>query len=172
MTPQVDSTYLAATTQAVAQGSTSILMVAFFRNSLQLAMPFIVPALLLICVDLVFGCMAAKRRGEEVRTSRAIRRTVDKIVSYTCWVILSASLAVAFDFPLLNKIILGIVMFVELLSVITNYFCMRGKKITGLWEAMLRIVGKKVDADLSGVKIEDYDTNDRTDLPKGGVHNR
>ena len=155
MTPQIDSTYIAAPAQAVAQGSTSILMVAFFRDSLELALPFIVPALLLILVDLIFGCMASKRRGEEVRTSRAIRRTVDKLVSYTCWVILSASLAVAFDFPLLNKIILGLVMLVELLSVISNYFVMRGKKISGLWETALKILGKKVDADLSDIKIEE-----------------
>lgn len=152
---QIDSTSTTVTTQVAAQGSTSILMVAFFRNSLQLAMPFIVPALLLIFVDLIFGCMAAKRRGEDVRTSRAIRRTVDKIVSYTCWVILSATLAVAFDFPALNKIILGVVMGVELISVVTNYFFMRGKKITGIWETLLKIVGKKVDADLSDIKIED-----------------
>lgn len=159
MIAQIDSTYTAATAQAVAQGSTSILMVAFFRDSLQLALPFIVPALVLILVDLIFGCMASKRRGEDVRTSRAIRRTIDKIVSYTCWVILSASLAVAFTLPSLNKIILGIVMGVELISVITNYFAMKGKKITGLQETLIKIAGKKVDEDLSGIKIEDDGTN-------------
>ena len=152
-----DSTYIAATAQATAQGSTSILMVAFFRDSLQLALPFIFPCVVLIIVDLMFGCAAAKRRGEDVRTSRAIRRTVDKIVSYTCWVILAATLAVAFDMPVINKVILGIVMGVELLSVVTNYFAMRGKKVIGLWEALMRILGKKIDTDLSDVKIEDDD---------------
>ena len=80
---------------------------------------------------------------------------VDKLVSYTCWVIISASLAVAFDFQLLNKIILGIMMLIELLSAISNYFAMRGKKITGLWETILKITGKKIEADLSDIKIED-----------------
>ena len=58
---------------------------------------------------------------------------VNKLVSYTCWVVISASLAVAFDFPLLNKIILGIVTLIELLSVISKHFAMRCKKITGMW---------------------------------------
>lgn len=80
---------------------------------------------------------------------------VDKLVSYTCWVIISASLAVAFDFPLLNKIILGIVTLIELLSVIIKHFAMRGKKIIGLLETILKIAGKKIEAYLSDINIED-----------------
>ena len=71
--------------------------------------------------------------------SKNISYDVDKLVSYTRWVIISASLAVAFDFPLLNKIILGIVTLIELLSVISKYFAMRGKKIMGLCETILKI---------------------------------
>lgn len=151
---QVDSSYVAP---LGVQGATAVLMVSFYHDALSIAFPFIIPALILIVVDLIFGCQASKKRGEEVRTSKAIRRTMDKLISYTCWVLLSATLAVAFSFPALNKIILGIVMGVELISVISNYFAMRGKKITGLWETMLKILGKKIDTDLSDVKIEDND---------------
>ena len=154
-TPQIDSTYAAPVGSMVVQGGTSVLIGTFYQEALSMAFPFIIPALILIVVDLVFGCAAARRRGEQVRLSRAIRRTMDKLISYICWIILSATLAVAFDFDALNKIVLGIVMGVELLSVISNYFTAKGKKITGLHDAFLKNVGKKIDADLSDIKIQD-----------------
>lgn len=149
-----DSTAV-ATSSLVAQGSTSVLLLTFYHNAIQLAFPFIIPALILILVDLIFGCSAAKKRGEIVRFSRAVRRTLDKIVSYTCWVILAATLSVAFSLAALNKIILGVVMGIEMISVISNYFEIKGKKVTGLWDVMLKIAGKKLDEDLSDIKIED-----------------
>lgn len=155
MTPQIDSTYTVPAGNMVVQGSTTILIATFYHDALSVAFPFVIPCLILIVVDLIFGISASKRRGEEVRTSRAIRRTMDKLVSYTCWVVLASTLAVAFDFPILSKIILGIVMGVEMLSVIANYFTMRGKKITGLWETVMKVVGKKIDTDLSDIKIEE-----------------
>ena len=151
---QTDSTAV-TTTAIAAQSSTSAILVGFYHDALHIAVPFIFPCLALIVADLVFGCAAAKRRGETVRASRAIRRTGDKLVSYTCWVILAATLAVAFSLPSLNKLILAVVMCVELISVISNYFAMRGKKVDGLWQTFLKVLGKKVDADLSDIKITD-----------------
>lgn len=150
-----DTTSVAATSQVVAQGSVSALLVSFYHDALDLAFPFIIPALFLILVDLLFGVQAAKRRKEDVRISRAIRRTIDKMVSYACWIILSATLSVAFALPNLSKIILGIVIGIELISVVTNYFTMRGKKVSGLWETAMSIIGHKVGEDLSTIKIED-----------------
>ncbi|MEG2366466.1 MAG: hypothetical protein RSB29_06950, partial [Alistipes sp.] len=46
-------------------------------------------AAILVLVDLRFGILAARQRGEKIRTSRAIRRTVNKVVDYICWILLS-----------------------------------------------------------------------------------
>ena len=42
-----------------------------------------VAAVVIVC-DLFFGCEAARKRGERVRISRAVRRTVNKMCEYLC----------------------------------------------------------------------------------------
>lgn len=117
--------------------------------------PFLIVALLLIIVDLVFGIAAARKRNETVRFSRALRRTVNKLVEYACWVILAASLAVAFDYKPLNWILLAVVIGNEMISILTNWLFVHGKKVTGLQDFFLALLGKKLDADTSGIHIED-----------------
>ena len=117
--------------------------------------PFLIVALLLIIVDLVFGIAAARKRNEIVRFSRALRRTVNKLVEYACWVILAASLAVAFDYKPLNWILLAVVIGNEMISILTNWLFVHGKKVTGLQDFFLALLGKKLDADTSGIHIED-----------------
>lgn len=143
------------TSATVAQGSVSVLAVTFLRDTLVLMTPFIFIAVVLIAVDLVFGIAAARRRGETVRLSRAIRRTVNKIVEYACWIILAASLAVAFELNALNWILLAVVIGNELISIITNWLITRGKKISGLEKFFLKILGEKINADTSDITIED-----------------
>ena len=43
-------------------------------------------AFALILGDLRFGICAARKRGEKIRGSRAVRRTINKMVDYICWV--------------------------------------------------------------------------------------
>lgn len=88
-------------------------------------------AIVLIIVDLRFGIRAAKIRGEEIRFSRAIRRTGNKIVDYTCWLLLAVSIGRAFgtDFniEILPSIILALIFGIEINSCIGNYFKIQGK---------------------------------------------
>ena len=111
-------------------------------------------------MDLIFGIAAAQRRGESVRVSRAIRRTVNKLVEYACWVILAASLAVAFNFKSLNWIILSIVIGNEMISIFSNWMFVHGKKVSGLQDFFLKLLGKKLDTDLSDIKIEDAENTE------------
>lgn len=144
-----------STSATIAQGSVSVLAVAFLHDTITLMVPFICIAIILIIVDLIFGIAAAQRRGESVRVSRAIRRTVNKLVEYACWVILAASLAVAFNFKSLNWIILSIVIGNEMISIFSNWMFVHGKKVSGLQDFFLKLLGKKLDTDLSDIKIED-----------------
>lgn len=82
--------------------------------------------IILIVADLRFGVMASKKRGEKIRTSRAIRRSVNKLIDYTCWVLLACALehtfAVPFHIPLVPTLVMLIVYGVEIDSIFSNYF--------------------------------------------------
>lgn len=90
-------------------------------------------ALVVVFVDLRFGIRAARVRGETIRTSRAIRRTINKIVDYICWILLAGVLGRAFgkpfSIPLLPLIVLLVIFGCEINSCFANYFESRGRKM-------------------------------------------
>lgn len=142
-----------STGAVVAQGGATAVAIAFFQNTLLNMIPYAFVALVLVLVDLYFGIKAARHRGEAVRTSRAVRRTVGKLFEYSCWLLLTETLAVAFGAKWIEWVILGIVVGVELLSVINNYLEIHDKKIVGF--NIFKIIGDKVGADLSDVQVVD-----------------
>lgn len=83
-------------------------------------------AFVLIMVDLRFGIAAAKVRGEKIRKSRAVRRTVNKMVDYLCWISIAWVLGDTFGkqlhIPLLAVIVMAVVCLIELSSIFDNYF--------------------------------------------------
>ena len=89
-------------------------------------LPFLLLAILLIAIDSRFGIQASKKRGETIRTSRAIRRAINKFVDYICWITLAGMLGqtfgVVFHIPLLSMIVLLVVYTIELSSIFNNYF--------------------------------------------------
>ena len=94
---------------------------------------FALAGLIIVFADLRFGIEAAKVRKEVVRRSRAVRRTFNKIVDYTCWILLASSLDHAlgepFNIPILSAMIMLVVFGVEVNSCFSNYFEAKGKKI-------------------------------------------
>jgi len=89
-------------------------------------------ATILVFADLYFGILAAKKRNEIVKISRAIRRTLNKFASYIIWIILAHTIGQAFSpfgIDLLPLSILVIVYIVELESIYSNYFHSKGKLI-------------------------------------------
>lgn len=113
-------------------------------------------ALMLIFADLRFGVLASKKRGEEVRFSRAIRRTMNKIVDYICWLLLAGAIAKAlgnsFDIHLLDEVILMVIFGVEINSCFSNYFEANGKKFK---VDIFKFLSKKTDI----IEIEDNEKN-------------
>ena len=146
-----------STESALLQGGTSVVMTAFLYEVIADMLPFLIVAVIVILVDLIFGIRAAQHRKEEVRYSRAFRRTVSKMFEYVCWVTLSSSLAVAFKFPALEWIILGAVILNEVVSIASNWCEIHGIRIKGL--NLPKIIGEKVGVDLSDIEIS-FD-NDR-----------
>jgi hypothetical protein len=94
---------------------------------------FALAGLIIVFADLRFGIEAAIVRKEVIRRSRAIRRTFNKIVDYTCWILLASSLDHAlgepFNIPILSALIMLVVFGVEINSCFSNYFESKGKKI-------------------------------------------
>ncbi len=86
--------------------------------------------ILLVFCDLRFGVLAAKVRGESIRKSRALRRTCNKLVDYTCWILLSIGIEFAFgislNIPLIPVFVMLVIYGIELNSVFQNYFDYRG----------------------------------------------
>ncbi|MEG1588624.1 MAG: phage holin family protein [Mucinivorans sp.] len=117
-------------------------------------------ALVIVFVDLRFGIRAARKRGETIRTSRAIRRTINKIVDYMCWILLAGVLGEAFgepfDIPMLPLIVLLVVFGCEINSCFSNYFESRGQKMQ---VNIFKLFAKKADI----IEPEETNTNKPTD---------
>lgn len=152
-----------STESALLQGGTSVVMTAFLAEVIADMLPFLIVAIVVILVDLIFGIRAAQHRKEEVRYSRAFRRTVSKMFEYVCWVTLSSSLAVAFKFPALEWIILGAVILNEVVSIASNWCEVHGIRIKGL--NLPKIIGEKVGVDLSDIEIS-FDDDKQNDENK------
>ena len=144
-------TEMQSTESAVLQGGTSVVMTAFLTEVLADMLPFLIVAVVVIVVDLAFGIRAARHRNEQVRWSRAFRRTMSKLFEYVCWITLSSSLAVAFHFPALEWVILGAVLLNEVVSIASNWCEIHGIIIKGL--NLPKIIGEKVGIDLSNIEI-------------------
>lgn len=141
--------------QAIVEGTVSSMMVVFLHNTLYALIPYFFIIIAIVILDLVQGIRAAKKRKEEIRVSRAIRRTVSKLFEYVCWILFAGSLLTATSSQWLFYVILVIPFVTEFYSIITNYLFASGKKITGfnLW----KIIGGKLGIELDDVKVEDIE---------------
>lgn len=122
-------------------------------------LPFLLLAIMLIAIDSRFGIKASRKRGEIIRTSRAIRRAINKFVDYICWITLAGMLGqtfgVVFHIPLLSMIVLLVVYTIELSSIFNNYFFYKGIK--------LKFDGLKFISKITKVNVEDVITKDNND---------
>jgi uncharacterized membrane protein len=93
---------------------------------------FLLLAIILILGDLRFGIAAAQKRGEKIRPSRAVRRSLNKLVDYICWLSIATVVGVnfgsVFGLPLLSVIIMAVVCIIEMSSIIDNYLEYKGIK--------------------------------------------
>lgn len=109
-----------------------------------------------ILVDLRFGILAAKVRGETIRTSRAIRRTLNKAVDYLGIVTLAEMLwrtyGAEIGTPVVSMGVLFVLYGVEISSILNNYFEYKGLP----WRIdILKFLRKKSDlADAIDTKDE------------------
>ena len=115
-----------------------------FVEFYQALLPYLILAVVLIIADTRFGVEASIKRGEQFRPSRMIRRAINKLVDYICWITLAGvvgnAFGTVFGIPILSAIILFVIYAIELTSCFNNYFEFKGinKKIN-VW----KLFGKK-----------------------------
>lgn len=94
--------------------------------------PWLLLGAVLVLVDLRFGILASRRRGETIRTSRAVRRTVNKMMDYLCWVtvaeLASRTFGVTIGVPVVSMGTLFVIYAIEFNSCMNNYFEYKGIK--------------------------------------------
>lgn len=105
--------------------------------------PWMVLGLVLVLVDLRYGVLAARVRGEEIRLSRAWRRTINKMIDYLCWVtvaeLMSRTFAVSLGAPVVSMTMLFIIYGIEISSCVNNYFEYKGvRKRFNFWKFINR----------------------------------
>ncbi len=113
----------------IISGATSAFLAPLIDGWEQLTI-WMLLALVLLLADLKFGISAARKRGEKIRRSRAVRRTINKLVDYICWLSIAWCIGHTFGeslhIPTLAIIVLAIIYSVELASILDNYFEYRG----------------------------------------------
>lgn len=99
--------------------------------------------MVLVLVDLRYGVLAARRRGENIRFSRAWRRTINKMLDYLCWVtvaeLMSRTFAVSLGVPVVSISMLFVIYGIEVSSCVNNYFEYKGiRKRFNFWKLLKR----------------------------------
>ncbi|MBO4924485.1 MAG: phage holin family protein [Bacteroidales bacterium] len=140
----------------VMQSSISATAVVFLQEAVLRMIPYSVPALFLIALDLLYGVRAAKYRGEKVRISTAIRRSVTKCFSYVCWIIIASTLALAFKKDILEWVVLGVVYFNEMASIVGNYLQTKGIEFSfvGFYRWLLKVIAGKAGEAMDSAEAE------------------
>lgn len=111
--------------------------------------PWLLFGAVLVLVDLRFGILAAKKRGEQIRHSRAVRRTVNKVIDYLSWVTLaelaSRTFGAAMGIPIVSIGTLFVIYAIEFNSCVNNYLEYKGiKGKFNIW----RLIKKKKVSDI------------------------
>lgn len=137
----------------ILEGGISATMIAFLQKAVLRMIPYALPALVLVALDLVYGIKAANHRGEKVRLSTALRRTITKIFSYICWLVLASTIALAFSKEWLEWLVLGVVFANEFLSIIGNYLETKGLEISwkNVNKALFHFGAQKAGLDDTGI---------------------
>lgn len=128
---------------------------------------WLIVAFVLVLADLKFGAQAAMKRGETIRGSRVIRRTVNKMVDYICWIsiawVLGNSFGRVFEIPLLVAIIMLIVCSIEISSIFDNYFEYKGlSKRFNVWKFFSKLFRISAIEESIEDKSEENDKNNET----------
>ena len=116
--------------------------IGYLDAALGEVMHWLIPVVMIILADLVTGVSAAKARGEAVRFSKGARRTINKLMSYSCWLICCVALNQCYDTRWVAWVGMGIVFLIEGTSFLSNLLEPHGIRLSV--RGLLRVVGEKI----------------------------
>lgn len=102
---------------------------------------YAVPTIFVIFADLYWGICAAIKRKERVTVTSAFRRTFNKIIGYSCWIVFSVSIGITYDISALPKLMMLLVFILEGSSCANNILDKYNKRISV--KGILSVIGKK-----------------------------
>lgn len=159
---------IGATTNNIVEGGVVAVTVAVLQKTVLAMIPFALPALVLIALDLHFGIKAShhryqkyKRPDDRVTFSKAVRGTVGKTFEFAAWLILASSMTIAFQKEWIQWVTLGIVYVNEIGSIIGNYLCTKDIdfSLLAFLKAVLVFVGRWIGSKL-GIVTDDVTFDD------------
>lgn len=145
------------TSQSIAQGGAAAVAIAFLQQTVTRMIPYSLPALALIILDLIYGIKAARVRGDRIRFSTGLKKTTTKIFCYICWIILASTMSQSFGKDWIEWAVLAVVFVNELASVVGNYLETKG--ITLSFVAFYRWIFKKA-GEKAGVEISEEEAKE------------
>lgn len=157
-----------ATTNSVVEGGVVAVTVAVLQKTVLAMIPFALPAIVLILLDLHFGIKASrhryqkyKRPADRVTFSKALRGTMGKFFEFCAWIILASSMTIAFQQEWIQWLTLGLVYVNEIGSVIGNYLCTKDIEFSLLafLKAVLVFVGRWIGSKF-GIVTDDVTFDD------------
>lgn len=136
----------------------------YLRATAVEAFLWFIPCVAIIIADLAAGIKAAHFRGETVRMSGAIRRTLNKSFCYISWIICCVALNERYSTEMCAYVGMGMVFLIEGVSFFTNLLEPHGLTIS--IKGILKVAGDKHN--LKGLenvieKKEDNDTVSKKD---------
>jgi len=159
---------IGTTANNVVEGGVAAVTVAVLKQTVLTMIPFALPALVLVFLDLWFGVKAArhrykkwKRESDRVTFSKALRGTVGKVMEFSAWLVLASSASIAFEKEWIQWSVLGLVYLNELGSIIGNYLCTKDIEFSLLdfLRAVLVFIGRWIGSKL-GIVTDDVSFDD------------
>lgn len=125
----------------IIETSIGAMLMHYVENLLMDSLKFIIPTLFVIIADLVWGVQSAKKRKERVTFSSALRRTFNKMLGYSCWILFSTAMGLTYAYANLPLVMMSMVFIIEGCSCANNILEKSNKQIsiTGI----LKVIGKK-----------------------------
>lgn len=167
---------IGTTANSVVEGGVVAVTVAVLQKTVLAMIPFALPALVLIALDLHFGIKAArhrykkhKRPEDRVTFSKALRGTVGKTFEFAAWLILASSMTIAFQQEWIQWATLGLVYVNEIGSIVGNYLCTKDIEFSllGFFKAVLVFVGRWIGSKI-GIVTDDVSFDDVLKPARGG----
>lgn len=150
-----------STESTIIEGGTAAAAVVFLQQSVTRMIPYFLPAIALIILDLIYGVRAARVRGERIKFTTGLKMTATKTFSYICWIILASTLTVSFGKSWIEWAVLGLVFVNEFASIIGNYLETKGIRLSfgALYRWAFRKVGEKTGVEATSEEASEIFTD-------------